>query len=401
MLRRACCAALSAPPPLTRGAAGAQPPPLPARLAARDGRKHAARGAALADATPSLPGFDAMLSLRGLPPLARAPLRTVMVNVGKLCNLACRHCHVEAGPARTVENMGARTAARLLALLAASPGLSTLDVTGGAPELNPHFRALVAGARGLGLDVISRCNLSVLLLPGQEDTPAFLAAHGVRVIASLPATTAPVVDRQRGAGVWADSLRGLALLNAQGYGARPELALDLIYNPAGARLPPPQEELEAQFKEALLRDHGLRFNRLLTLANMPVKRFADDLARSGEYEAYMGLLATTFNPDAVPALMCRTTVSVGWDGSLFDCDFNQALAVPLPCGGGGGGGGGEPPPTIFTIESFTREGATPVPEGARVATTKACFGCTAGSGSSCGGALAKPSPATRAATPLA
>ena len=365
---------------------------LPPRLALRDERKRVSRGAALAGATPSLPSFDAMLSLRGLPPLARAPVTTVMVNVGKLCNLACRHCHVEAGPARTVENMGARAAARLLALLEASPGLTTLDVTGGAPELNPHFRSLVAGARALGLAVISRCNLSVLLLPGQEGTPAFLAAHGVRVIASLPATTAPVVDRQRGAGVWADSLRGLALLGAQGYGARPELALDLIYNPAGARLPPPQEEVEAQFREALLRDHGLRFNRLLTLANMPVKRFADDLQRSGEYEAYMGLLATTFNPDAVPALMCRSTVSVAWDGSLFDCDFNQALAVPLPpCRGAAAGA---PPPTIFTVESFTREGATPVPAGARIATTKACFGCTAGSGSSCGGALAKAAPAS-------
>lgn len=366
---------------------------LPLRLAARDERKRAARDAALVGATPSIPLFNEMLSLRGLPPLTRAPVRTVMVNVGKLCNLACRHCHVEAGPARTVENMGPRAAARLLALLAASPELTTLDVTGGAPELNPHFRSLVAGARALGLAVISRCNLSVLLLPGQEGTAAFLAAHGVRVIASLPATTAPVVDRQRGAGVWADSLRGLSLLGAQGYGARPELVLDLIYNPAGARLPPPQEEVEAQFREALLRDHGVRFNRLLTLANMPVKRFADDLARSGEYEPYMGLLAASFNPLAVPELMCRSTVSVGWDGALFDCDFNQALAVPLPCGAAAAA-----PPTIFSIESFTRQGATPVREGAPIATTKACYGCTAGSGSSCGGALAKASPA---AAPLA
>ena len=269
-----------------RGFSAAAPRPVPARIALRDARKAASRGAALAEATPSLPSFPELLALRGLPPLSRSAPTTVMVNTGKLCNLACRHCHVEAGPTRTVENMGAAAAARLLHLLRASPGLTTLDITGGAPELNPHFRALVAGAAGLGLQVITRCNLSVLLLRGQEGTPAFLAQHRARVIASLPATSAPAVDKQRGPGVWADSLRGLAALNAAGFGGEGGPQLDLIFNPAGARLPPPQAELELEFKAALAA-HGVRFNKLLTLTNMPVKRFADDLVKSGEYECVL------------------------------------------------------------------------------------------------------------------
>ena len=317
-----------------------------------------------------------MLALRGLPPLTRgAPPSTLMVNIGKLCNLACRHCHVESSPARTVENMSATTVARVLQLLAASPSVTTVDVTGGAPELNPHFRSLVSGARALGRGVISRCNLTVLQLEGQHDTPAFLAEHGVRVIASLPSTDAPTVERQRGAGVWEGSLAGLRALNAAGYGREGgALALDLVYNPAGARLPPPQVDVEREFREALLGVHGIRFRSLLTLTNMPVKRFADDLVKSGEYEAYMGLLAVNFNSANVPDVMCRSTLSVSWDGRLFDCDFNQALDVPL---------GAEAAATLWSVSSFTAWG------GACIATTKACFGCTAADGSSCGGALAQ------------
>jgi radical SAM/Cys-rich protein len=290
-------------------------------VAARDARRAAAREAHLAACTSSLPAFSELLAMRGLPPLARAPVTTVMVNIGKLCNLSCRHCHVESSPARTAENMGAGGVARVLQLLAASPTVRTLDVTGGAPELNAHYPALVAGARALGLAVISRCNLTVLALPGQEGTPAFLAAQGVRVVASLPATTAPTVDRQRGAGVWAGSLAGLRRLCAVGYGREGgSLQLDLVYNPAGARLPPPQALLEQEFRAVLQREHGIHFNRLLALTNMPIKRFADDLVKSSEYEAYMGLLCTNFNPRTVPELMCRGTLSVGWDGRLWDCE---------------------------------------------------------------------------------
>ena len=337
----------------------------------------AARAAKLAARSSSIPSFAEYLNLRGLPPLTRAPLDTVMVNIGKLCNLACRHCHVESSPARVKEQMDARTVARLLDLLreAAPRGVTTLDVTGGAPEMNANFRDLVRGARAAGLAVTDRCNLSVLLLEGQEDTPTFLAENSVRVVASLPALDAPAVDAQRGAGAWDASLRGLRRLAAAGYGdGSAGLRLDLVYNPAGARLPPPQAELEATYRARLRDEHGLHFGSLLALANMPIRRFADDLARSGEYEAYMGLLAANFNADVVPALMCRTGINVAHDGALFDCDFNGALDEPL------GGAGG----TLWTIDSLVDAAAA----SSAVATTKACYGCTAGDGSSCGGALA-------------
>ena len=305
---------------------------LPARTLQRDARKAASRQAQLDAQTASLPSFSDMLRMRGLA-LARAPVTTVMVNIGKLCNLACRHCHVESSPSRTVENMASSTVSRVLALLAASPSVRTLDVTGGAPELNPNFQRLVAGARTLGLACNTRCNLTVLQLPGQGGTPAFLASQRVRVIASLPSTDAPTLERQRGAGVWEGSLAGLRALNAVGFGVPGSgLELDLVYNPAGARLPPPQAELEGEFKSALLTAHGLHFGRLLTLTNMPIKRFADDLVKSAQYEAYMGLLASNFNPAAVPELMCRGTLSVGWDGRLWDCELRAR-------GGRGGGGG--------------------------------------------------------------
>jgi radical SAM/Cys-rich protein len=306
----------SAPLPLPRAP--------PARTAQRDARRAAARDAQLAACTSSLPAFADLLAMRGLPPLARAPApTTVMVNIGKLCNLACRHCHVESSPARTAENMDARGVQRVLALLQASPSVRTLDVTGGAPELNPHFRALVAGARGLGLAVTTRCNLTVLGLRGQEGTAAFLAAQGVRVVASLPAVAAPAVERQRGEGVWQGSLAGLRALRAAGYGAGGH-ALDLVYNPPGARLPPPAAALEAEYRAALL-DLGVSFGALLAITNMPIKRFADDLVASGEYEGYMGLLCASFNPATVPELMCRGTVSVAWDGTLWDCECVRLL----------------------------------------------------------------------------
>jgi radical SAM/Cys-rich protein len=317
------------------------------------------------------PSFERMLQRAGLAPLRRAEPTTLQVNVGRRCDLACHHCHVEAGPRRR-ESMDARTAARVLELLERNPALAVLDLTGGAPELNASFRDLVRGARALGRRVMDRCNLTVFFEPDQEDTPEFLARHGVAVVASLPCYTAENVDRQRGRGVFERSLRALRRLNELGYGAAGSpLELDLVYNPLGPSLPPPQAELEARYREELRRLSGIEFHRLLTLANMPIRRFAHALARDGEHEAYMSLLVNHFNPRTVPGLMCRHLVSVAWDGRLYDCDFNQMLELPLGAG----------PRSVWELEDTSALDRRPI------ATAPHCFGCTAGSGSSCGGAL--------------
>jgi radical SAM/Cys-rich protein len=316
------------------------------------------------------PRFADPLAAHGLPPLTRGPVTTLQVNVGKLCNQACHHCHVEAGPKRT-EIMPETVADRVLELLAASPEVTTVDVTGGAPELNPHFRRLVRETRALGRDVIDRCNLTVLFEPGMDGLAEFLAEQGVAVTASLPCYGAENVEKQRGAGVFDKSIRALQRLNALGYGRGDGLALDLVYNPVGAFLPPPQAELEARYKDELRRGFGIDFDRLLTITNMPIKRFAEALARAGEQAAYMGLLVNHFNPATVEGLMCRSLLSVGWDGALYDCDFNQMLELPL--------GGG--PATIFALHGLGDL------TGAPIATAAHCYGCTAGPGSSCGGAL--------------
>jgi radical SAM/Cys-rich protein len=314
--------------------------------------------------------FDAALASRGLPALARDETTTLQVNVGLRCDLACHHCHVEAGPKRS-EALGEALAARVLEVLARNPQLATLDLTGGAPELNPHFRALVRGARALGRRVIDRCNLTVLFEPGQEDTAEFLAAEGVEVFASLPCYTAGNVDAQRGKDVYARSVDALRALNALGYAREGSgLSLSLVYNPLGASLPPPQAKLQADYARELAA-LGVAFDRLLTITNMPIKRFARDLARSGKHAEYMALLVHHFNAATVPALMCRSTLSVAWDGSLYDCDFNQALALPL-----------RGPRTLFELDDVRALARLPI------ATAPHCFGCTAGAGSSCGGALA-------------
>jgi radical SAM/Cys-rich protein len=258
-----------------------------------------------------------------------------------------------------------------LDVLARNPGLATLDLTGGAPELNPFFRALVRGAGALGRRVIDRCNLTVLFEPGQEDTAEFLATERVEIIASLPCYTPGNVDAQRGKHVYARSLEALRRLNTLGY-ARPggELALSLVYNPLGAFLPAPQRQLEADYRREL-GALGVAFDRLLTLTNMPIKRFARELARDGKHAEYMALLVSHFNPSTAHALMCRSTLSVAWDGALYDCDFNQALALPL-----------RGPRTLFALDDVREL------SGRRVATGAHCFGCTAGAGSSCGGARA-------------
>ncbi len=320
---------------------------------------------------PAGPDFDAHLRSQGLGPLRRGVTRTLQVNVGRRCNQACHHCHVDAGPKRTEEMSGALVE-RILALLAASPQIDVVDITGGAPELCASFRRLVSGARQLGRRVIDRCNLTILSEPGQEDLAEFLAAQQVHVIASLPCYSAKNVDQQRGRGVFDRSIRGLQQLNALGYG-QPDtgLELDLVYNPGGPSLPPAQSELEARYKVELARDLGVVFGRLLTITNVPIRRFADDLARSGRHEAYLSLLVNHFNGGNVDGLMCRSLISVSYDGAIYDCDFNQMLE--LPAGG-----------TRRRIEDLRDLAEL---DGQPIATASHCFACTAGAGSSCGGAL--------------
>jgi radical SAM/Cys-rich protein len=319
--------------------------------------------------------FDQTLRRHGLAPLRRGAVTTLQVNVGRLCNLACHHCHVEAGPKRR-EALPAEAADRLLELLAASPEVELLDLTGGAPEMNPEFRRLVVAARRLGRRVIDRCNLTVLLEPGREDLADFLAGQGVEIVASLPCYTRETVDRQRGRGTFDGSIAALRRLNALGYG-RPgsPLRLDLVYNPLGPSLPPAQAELERDYRRALGERFGIEFHRLLTLTNMPIRRFADQLARLGKTEAYQALLVNHFNPATVSGLMCRSQASVDWRGRLYDCDFNLMLGLSLPLG--------DSParPTIWDVERLDALA------GGAIATAEHCFGCTAGAGSSCSGAL--------------
>ncbi len=316
--------------------------------------------------------FEAALAERGLPPLARGEARTLQLSLTRRCNLACHHCHVESSPRRK-ETMAERTLDRALTLLERSPNIDTVDVTGGAPELHPSFRSLVRAARKLGRRVIDRCNLVILDEPGQEDTAGFLASHHVAVVASLPCYESANVDQQRGRFVFERSIDALRVLNALGYGTPDSgLTLDLVYNPTDASLPPGQVELERTYKRELADRHGIVFDRLLTITNMPIRRYAEWLSRRGELQAYQALLVNHFNPAAVPGLMCRTTVSVDWRGELYDCDFNQALELPA----------GGKRRTIFEVESLDEL------EGEPIAIADHCFGCTAGAGSSCFGALA-------------
>ncbi len=316
--------------------------------------------------------FDAALLSQCPDGLRRAEPRALQVNVGKRCNQACHHCHVDAGPKRT-EIMTADTAERVLAVLARNPGLDTIDLTGGAPELNPSFRRLVEESRRLGRAVVVRSNLTVLLVDGMGWLPEFFREQDVALVCSLPCYTADNVDAQRGHGVFDGSIRALRLLNDLGYG-RPgsSLRLDLVYNPLGPFLPAPQATLEAQYREQLDRHFGIAFHELRTITNMPIARFAEQLRRTGEHARYMGLLVNHFNAATVPGLMCRHLLSVGWDGRLYDCDFNQMLDMPLGAGGAR---------TIWELDDVRSLRDEPIATGAH------CFGCTAGAGSSCGGAL--------------
>lgn len=311
------------------------------------------------------------------PPLRRAQLTTLQVNLGYRCNQSCLHCHVNAGPTRT-EMMDAETVDGVIAVLRARR-IETLDLTGGAPELNVHFRRLVQAARALGVRVIDRCNLTILSEPGQDGLAEFLAEHRVEVVASLPCYSVANVDRQRGDGVFDRSIAGLQQLNALGYGdASRGLVLNLVYNPQGPVLPPPQAQLEADYKRELLAHFGIRFNQLYTLANMPIQRFGSTLVSKGTFQSYLQLLKNAYRADNLGTVMCNSMLSVDWQGDLYDCDFNQMLALPARLQG-------RAKPHLRDLLATDGVG-----EFIRVADH--CYGCTAGQGSSCGGALGATSP---------
>lgn len=316
--------------------------------------------------------FDDALREQSLFPLRATGIEVLQINLGKLCNQTCRHCHVDAGPDRR-EIMSRETVAACLDVLARTQ-IPTVDITGGAPEMNPHFRWLVEESRRLRRHVIDRCNLTIVLAPGFDDLPRFLADNQVEVVASLPCYLEENTDRQRGAGVFAKSLEALRRLNALGYGAADgALTLTLVYNPIGRSLPPPQDRLEEAFRRELHSKHGITFNRLFTITNMPISRFLDDLLQTGQYDDYMRKLVEAYNPLAAERVMCRTTLSVDWQGRLHDCDFNQMLDLGLADG---------LPRNIrdFDLESLSTR---------RIVTGRHCFGCTAGAGSTCQGAVLK------------
>lgn len=320
--------------------------------------------------------FDDALRQHSCQPLHAAGIEVLQINVGKLCNQTCTHCHVDAGPDRR-ESMTRETAEAVVRVLAQSD-IPTLDITGGAPEMNPNFRWLVEEARRLGRRVIDRCNLTILMATGFTDLPEFLAENEVAVVASLPCYLEENCDAQRGNGVFRRSIDALRRLNELGYG-QPDsgLTLTLVYNPVGPSLPPAQEKLEAAYRRELAARYGVVFSRLFTITNMPISRFLDDLLRTEQYDAYMQKLIDTFNPAAVEGVMCRTTLSVDWQGRLFDCDFNQMLELGL----------------APDMPQHIRDFDIPRLANRRIATGRHCFGCTAGAGSGCQGAVVRSSEA--------
>ncbi len=312
------------------------------------------------------------LETTDFPAIRRGHLQTLQMNLGYLCNLSCTHCHVAAGPHRT-ELADRATIDTAIAFLRRQ-NIPTLDITGGSPEMNPHFRHLVSQARALGVHVMDRCNPTILEEPGYDWVAEFLATHQVEVIASLPCYSADNVDAQRGKHVFATSIKALRRLNGLGYG-RPgsDLTLNLVYNPAGASLPPLQEALESEYKQHLRAEHGIEFNQLFTLANMPIQRFGSRLISKGEFGAYMNRLKDAYRPANLTNVMCRELISVDWRGYVYDCDFNQMLAIPLGANAG----------TRTHLRDLLDADLT----GAPIAVAEHCYGCTAGQGSSCGGAL--------------
>jgi radical SAM/Cys-rich protein len=340
-------------------------------LSRRDPLSSASEQLAKLGATTACAPFDERLEQSGFFPLYATGITVFQINVGKFCNQTCRHCHVDAGPDRT-EKMTRETAELCMAALSRT-NIPTVDITGGAPELNPNFRWLVEQARTLGRHVMDRCNLSVLQLAPQADLADFLAHNKVEVVASLPYFRSSQTDAQRGEGVFDKSIIGLRMLNELGYGRDGSgLVLNLVHNPVGAYLPARQDAIETQFRRELLKRHGVVFNNLYTITNMPISRFLEFLIQSDNYEGYMERLANAFNPAAAAGVMCRHTLSVGWDGTLYDCDFNQMLELPLADGA---------PRHIREFDPIRLHGR-------RIVTANHCYGCTAGAGSSCGGAVA-------------
>jgi radical SAM/Cys-rich protein len=320
----------------------------------------------------AFPLFEDKLRTAGLFPLTATGISVFQINVGKLCNQTCRHCHVEAGPDRK-ERMTRETAELCMDALAKT-SIPTVDITGGAPELNENFRYLVERSSELGRHVMDRSNLTVFLLPSQAGLAEFLAAHQVEVVASLPYFLEQQTDAQRGLGVFSKSIEAIRMLNSLGYG-KPDsgLMLNFVFNPAGAFLPPAQHAIEADFRRELRRRYGIEFNSLYALANVPIGRFRDFLDASGNYEPYMQRLVQAYNPVAAAGVMCRYTLSIGWDGTLYDCDFNQMLGLETNHGA---------PAHIrdFSVEMLDRR---------QIVTGQHCYACTAGGGSSCTGASIK------------
>ena len=314
-----------------------------------------------------------LLSKTDFPAVRRRRLSTLQLNLGYRCNQSCVHCHVNAGPHRT-EEMSAQTIDQVLAL-ARGAGVQTLDVTGGAPELNPNFRSLVTRARSMGLGVIDRCNLTVLFEPGHESLAEFLAAQRVAITASLPCYLEENVDAQRGKGVFDTSMRALQRLNELGYGQPGSgLELNLVYNPQGPVLPPPQASLEADYRRFLGERFAVRFNSLFTLANMPIQRFGSTLVSKGTFAGYLALLKQSHHPENLESIMCRDLISIDWQGYVYDCDFNQMLGLPLRHAG--------------RVRSHVSDLIGQDLNDNPVVVRDHCYGCTAGQGSSCGGALA-------------
>ena len=313
-----------------------------------------------------------LLIARELPPIKRQALEVLQVNLGYLCNLSCTHCHVNAGPRRT-ELMDEATINTVLEVIK-QRGVKTLDLTGGAPEMNPHFRYLVSEARKLGCEVIDRCNITILSEPGYEDLAQFLAEQTVNVVASLPCYTQDNVDAQRGKGVFDSSIKGLLMLNELGFGKPGTgLELDLVYNPGGAFLPPSQIQLQHDYKQRLMDDWGIEFNQLYTITNMPISRFGSMLVSKGQFNDYMQLLIDNYQAQNLKTVMCRNTVSVDYQGNLYDCDFNQMLEMPAV----------NADQQARTLNDLLQSDLS----GCDIEVAGHCFGCTAGAGSSCGGAL--------------
>lgn len=313
--------------------------------------------------------FDRCLEECGAGPLRAAPIEVLQVNLGLRCNQSCTHCHLGASPARSELMAPDVLEAVVRAAAAARPSL--VDLTGGAPELHPGIREFVSALAASGHRVQVRTNLTALLEPGCGDLPAFLRDHGVRLVGSMPCYLEENVDRQRGAGVYRRSISALRLLNQVGYGTEARLPLDLVYNPGGASLPPRQSGLEIDYRRELRARHGVEFTKLLTIANLPLGRFGDQLGRAGSGGGYLDLLRRSFNPDTVPRLMCRSQVEVAWNGELFDCDFNLALGLPV---------GSDAPGHVSRFDA-------PALAGRRIVTGQHCLGCAAGAGSSCRGEL--------------